>query len=273
MDELGELSKEDPIDFTDIDFVEIEKSLRSGPAVKYLPPPNPEYKKLLPPLNEKGEYEHVRDGHTTIVPATHIPMVNYIFYNYSASGILPAEGIIFERIWRYIERFVRWVLGLKRTLQGQILEILRNADEHYQEFRNRLKELKKEYENEPLFEIVLLVPDLFVYLCRLLADENVPKEYKVELALALIYLVSPIDLIPEGLINHPIAFIDDVSLVLFVIKRGFDGKYVSRELVEKHWPGEVSVVDKTAEWYQAVRDVLGEEFINKMWEYLKGKHP
>ena len=45
MDELDNLSQYDPIDFSDFDFNEVEKLLRSGPVAQYLPPPNPEYQK------------------------------------------------------------------------------------------------------------------------------------------------------------------------------------------------------------------------------------
>lgn len=272
---LRELETEldyDRIDYLDLDYDQIQKLISIGPASKFLPPPNPEFEKELPAQNKKGEYEFLSHGEKVVIPLKFAPMIRYSFFNFSSAGAatLPSKSLL-EKLWEYIERFIRWVLNSKQKIGGQLEDILINADENYQELRERIKRIEQEHNNDRLFEILLLVPDYFVYLCRLLTDSHVPKEYKVEVALALIYLVSPIDFIPEGLITHPIALMDDTGILLFVIKRGFDGKFISRETVEKHWPGDVGLVDNIGEWYEAAKNVLGKDFIEKVIDYHKGK--
>lgn len=84
-------------------------------------------------------------------------------------------------------------------------------------------------------------------------------------------MVSPIDIIPEYMIKHPLALLDDTGVLLFIAKRGFDCKYISRETVIMHWPGEVSFLDSIEEWYSAVKNVLGENLIEMIFDYHKKK--
>jgi len=273
-DELSILGNCARIDFSDLDFNAIQDALTSGPAARYLQPPNPEFTKLLPLLSEEGEYAYKYENHIIRVPSVYVPMVNFAFYRFSSIGAVSlATWSVVEVIWEYIERFLRWVLRLKKTVQDQLEQILKEADRHYQYFRDKVQELKKDHDDDMLFEMLLLIPDLFVYLCRLLADSSVSKELKVEYALALIYLVSPFDLIPEAFIQHPIAFMDDFAIIAYVIKRSFDTKYVDRSTLEQHWPGDVALLDRIGEWYQAARRVLGGNLVDMIADYLRRKGP
>ena len=271
IDDLEQLDQLEPIDFSDIDYPSIERRLRSGPAANYLPPPNPDYQNCLPPLSEDGGIDFEVEGEKVHVPPAYLPMVNFAFYNFSSVGsAVVTSSNMLEQIWKYILNFMEWVFRIKRTAKKQLREILENADQYYQELRDSMKLLKVKY-NDSTFEVIFLLPDLFVYMCRLLADKEVSKKYKVLLAAALIYLVSPIDLIPEAIIKHPIAYSDDLALVLLTIKRGFDGKYVTKSQVKKHWPGDMDLLENIGEWYAAVVDVLGGEFIGKILTYLGRK--
>jgi len=81
--------------------------------------------------------------------------------------------------------------------------------------------------------VVGFVPDCAVLMRRLLADRRVPRRHKVLLGGLLVYLVSPIDLVPDLV---PVAGqLDDailVGLVLRVVVRRA-GEQPLREL----WPG------------------------------------
>lgn len=76
------------------------------------------------------------------------------------------------------------------------------------------------------------VPDCLVLVRRLLSDPRVPRRRKLLLWGLLLYLASPVDLVPDFI---PVAGqLDDaivVALALRLLVRGGSG------LVAEHWPG------------------------------------
>ncbi len=82
------------------------------------------------------------------------------------------------------------------------------------------------------------VPDCLVLVRRLLSDPRVPRRRKLILWGLLLYLASPIDIVPDFI---PVAGqLDDaiiVALALRLLVRG------GRDLVAEHWPGPSSSRD------------------------------
>ena len=74
------------------------------------------------------------------------------------------------------------------------------------------------------------VPDCIVLFKRLLGDPHVPRRRKLLLGAALVYLVIPLDLVPDFI---PIAGqLDDAIVVALALRA------IARpELLEEHWPG------------------------------------
>ncbi|MGO4228505.1 YkvA family protein [Arthrobacter sp. YAF34] len=78
-----------------------------------------------------------------------------------------------------------------------------------------------------------LLPDLLRLIRRLLADRSVAVGVRVRLALLLLYLASPIDLVPDFI--PVIGYADDVVIVALVLR-----SVISRagaDAVRRHWPG------------------------------------
>jgi uncharacterized membrane protein YkvA (DUF1232 family) len=89
------------------------------------------------------------------------------------------------------------------------------------------------------------VPDCAVLFKRLLSDPRVPRRRKLALGVLVLYLASPIDLIPDFLPG--IGQLDDAILVVLVLR------YVLRSdgpvLLREHWPGpagSLAVVERMA---------------------------
>jgi len=95
--------------------------------------------------------------------------------------------------------------------------------------------------DERVREYLLLIPDMFVLLTRLIRDPRVDLSLKLQLLAAGFYLVSPIDLVPDFLM--PVGLVDDavaVALVLSSVARlmGPEGEDVLRD----HWEGTEEVL-------------------------------
>jgi uncharacterized membrane protein YkvA (DUF1232 family) len=81
--------------------------------------------------------------------------------------------------------------------------------------------------------LVRLVPDCVVLFKRLLTDPRVDWWRKVVLVLVLVYVASPIDLVPDFV---PIAGqLDDAILVVLAIRVLLRGG--GPRLLSEHWPG------------------------------------
>jgi uncharacterized membrane protein YkvA (DUF1232 family) len=77
---------------------------------------------------------------------------------------------------------------------------------------------------------------------RLVSDPALPRGVKIALAAAIVYLASPIDLIPDFI--PFLGYVDDLLLAAIVL----DGvlNYVDRELVLRYWPGTERSLDALA---------------------------
>jgi uncharacterized membrane protein YkvA (DUF1232 family) len=82
-------------------------------------------------------------------------------------------------------------------------------------------------------EVARFLPDCIVLLKRLLRDDRVPRRAKVVLGLLVLYLVMPLDLVPDFI---PVAGqLDDAILAAAAI--GYVTRSAGRGVIEELWPG------------------------------------
>jgi uncharacterized membrane protein YkvA (DUF1232 family) len=85
-----------------------------------------------------------------------------------------------------------------------------------------------------LRDLAGFVPDCVTTVRRLRGDPRVPRRAKVVVALAGLWLLSPIDLVPEFL--PVIGPLDDVVVVALALR--YAARQVPREVLAAAWPGE-----------------------------------
>jgi uncharacterized membrane protein YkvA (DUF1232 family) len=81
----------------------------------------------------------------------------------------------------------------------------------------------------------LAAPDLAVLYWRVVFDERVPRARRGELIAAALYVLSPIDVVPEALFG-PIGLVDDAAVASRLFDVLLNG--VPPEVVREHWPGD-----------------------------------
>lgn len=86
------------------------------------------------------------------------------------------------------------------------------------------------------------IPDLARLITRLVTDPVLPRAAKIALGAAVVYLLSPIDLIPDFI--PLVGYVDDLLLAAVVL----DGilNWVDRDLVLRYWPGSSTSLDTLA---------------------------
>jgi uncharacterized membrane protein YkvA (DUF1232 family) len=83
-------------------------------------------------------------------------------------------------------------------------------------------------------ELATLIPNLVVLFRGLLGDPRVPRSSKVWIWIAIVWFVSPIDLIPEFI---PVAGpMDDAIVAALVLRHVL--KRTDRQVLSDHWRGD-----------------------------------
>ena len=107
-------------------------------------------------------------------------------------------------------------------------------------------------------DLLLLLPDLAILLARLLRDERVPRRAKAIGLGGLLYLISPLDLLPSLLLG-PVGLIDDLIVVALALSSLLN--HTHPDIVRSHWSGQgdaLSAVQKVTQWVE--QHVVGRTF-------------
>jgi uncharacterized membrane protein YkvA (DUF1232 family) len=93
-----------------------------------------------------------------------------------------------------------------------------------------------------VIQLVRALPDLLRLIAKLLRDPLLPRAAKIALAAAMVYLASPIDLIPDFI--PLVGYLDDLLVAALLV----DGilNWVDRGLVLKYWPGSPDSLERLA---------------------------
>lgn len=91
-------------------------------------------------------------------------------------------------------------------------------------------------------DLLLALPRLGRMLVSLAADRDVPTTAKVVMAALAVYLVSPVDIIPDFI--PWVGYLDDLILAAVVV----DGvlNFIDRPLVLRYWPGSPASLERVA---------------------------
>lgn len=91
-----------------------------------------------------------------------------------------------------------------------------------------------------LKELAGFLPDCATTARRLRGDPRVPRRAKLAIGFALLWVLSPIDLIPEFL--PVIGPLDDVVIVALAFR--YAARQVPRSVVLEAWPGKRSTIER-----------------------------
>lgn len=84
-----------------------------------------------------------------------------------------------------------------------------------------------------LSEALRILPDVLRLVRRLAADKSLPRGARVRLGLLLVYLASPIDLVPDFI---PVLGYADDAIIVIAVLRGVVRR-AGLGAVRAHWPG------------------------------------
>ena len=115
-------------------------------------------------------------------------------------------------------------------------------------------------------EYLLLAPDVFVLLWRLINDSRVNAKNKVMLGSGLAYYLFPLDIMPEGFLG-PIGYIDDLVFAVYLLNRLLTDTDV--EVLREHWSGRDDVLDTMKRVLHAADNLVGSDILSKFKKTVK----
>ena len=120
--------------------------------------------------------------------------------------------------------------------------------------------------SEGAVRALLLVPDVFILLVRLMLDKEVPKPTRALIGGTLAYFVLPFDLFPEGLLGG-VGYIDDIVLAVAVLAQSFGGELET--YARKHWSGSEDLRVVVRDITETAHSLLGENLYERVKRLLR----
>lgn len=147
--------------------------------------------------------------------------------------------------------------------QTRALTVPQRHEDFYKRLRSRVRRwFEAGGKSAPWADYVLLAPDLFHLMCRLMVDRDVPRAQKARLATAIAYFISPVDLLPEAVLG-PVGLLDDVVLAAYVLHQVVN--HTEPAVLRRHWAGGQDVLALVQEILRRADEIVGE----RLWRRVK----
>ena len=115
-------------------------------------------------------------------------------------------------------------------------------------------------------EYLLLAPDVFVLLWRLINDGRVSAKHKVMLGSGIAYYLFPLDIMPEGFLG-PIGYLDDLVFGVYLLNKMLTDTDVA--ILREHWSGRDDVLDTIRKVLNAADNLVGSDILGKLKKTMK----
>jgi uncharacterized membrane protein YkvA (DUF1232 family) len=115
-------------------------------------------------------------------------------------------------------------------------------------------------------EYLMLAPDVFVLLWRLVSDPRVNSKSKLALGSGLAYFLFPLDMMPEAFFG-PIGYIDDLIFAVLLLKKVLADTDVA--IVREHWSGKDELLTMIEKVLSAAEQLIGSELLGRFKKTVK----
>jgi uncharacterized membrane protein YkvA (DUF1232 family) len=120
-------------------------------------------------------------------------------------------------------------------------------------------------------EYLMLLPDMFALITRLIADPRIDASLKLQLIAVSAYVISPIDLVPDFLL--PVGLIDDVVAIAFALSRVVRiMEEAGEDILREHWEGEGDVLAQVQSVAETADSMLNTVILRRLRRlFTRGK--
>lgn len=132
---------------------------------------------------------------------------------------------------------------------------------YYEKLRNSIEQAL-DHINVPynIRKIILSAPDLFYLVWKLTFTKEIKGEHKKKFAYALLYFISPIDIVPDFI--PAIGHLDDVIVVCYALNAVLNE--VEEKYIQEYWLGDENLLDLVRNTLKEIDNLIA--YVN---EYIK----
>lgn len=150
------------------------------------------------------------------------------------------------------------------------------AKDFYQRLRAKIRtqlakrtsDSSKGPEYDKFVETLAVLPDLFHLAIKCIFDKTIPVENKGALVLAVAYVMSPIDLIPD--VFFVVGWLDDLIVLTMGLNKFLDvNNFAVKQAVTRHWAGEGEVLE-TIKHVLATADAAIDFLPKRIFQTIRG---
>jgi uncharacterized membrane protein YkvA (DUF1232 family) len=146
------------------------------------------------------------------------------------------------------------------------------SSDRAERFYDRMRERIRKYLDEKgtvagkAGQYLLLAPDIFVLLWRLVNDPRVDKKHKVSLGSGIAYFLFPLDITPEAFFG-PIGYIDDLIFGVLLLKRLLSD--TDAAVLREHWSGSEDILVTIEKILGAAEQLVGSDLLGRFKKAAK----
>lgn len=153
-------------------------------------------------------------------------------------------------------------------------KIIFEDDDRKLKFYEDLRRKVRQYSNDKagikagkLTEYLLLLPDLFILVCRLAIDDRVAKKKKIFVGAVIAYMIMPIDIIPDFL--PFIGQLDDLVLVILALNTLLND--LDKQIVLDNWSGQGDILQLIQTIMSQAESFLDKNILQKIKSWINKK--
>jgi uncharacterized membrane protein YkvA (DUF1232 family) len=139
------------------------------------------------------------------------------------------------------------------------------AAEFYETLRERVAGYTGQYA-----DYVLLLPDLFLLVTRLMLDGRVEGRHKIYMGAAIAYVISPIDLISERRFGA-LGYLDDLVVIVAALNMLVND--IDPAIVSEHWSGKEDLLGSMRKILSQADQLVGAGRLEKILSTLGIRRP
>lgn len=230
---------------------------------------------------EPYQYEHQEEGQTFKITVVRLGEREFFAYTDQTvgEGYVPRGYGGTDR--EALDTCLEQIKAKKNTTLPLILEPEFEEQEYdffdpeEKRFYDSLREKAKDWlegkippQHEQYTEYLLLIPDMFALLVRLLKDKRVASKSKVWLILAIGYFLSPIDLIPDPLFPV-LGMLDDLAVGAYALNKVLND--TPPEVVEENWSGTGDILFEVERIIEKADELLGRRVVKGIKKIFERK--
>lgn len=136
----------------------------------------------------------------------------------------------------------------------------------YKKMRLKVDKFIENHPKSKYLNYVIAAPDFFYLFCRLMGDTRIPMKQKITVGTVIVYFITPLDILPEGLFPG-VGLADDVFLAVFTLNELMNS--VDPKIIRELWPGDENVINLIKQLLDGADSVFGRRMIGKIVGLLK----